>query len=105
MDVKALTTELSVAPQTVSADMSAVAQAGIDLEGVVRRIVNGGTTPVEVPGAAHEGVILGGIPKWFIDGTRPAALAWYRKERVLPPLYWQTMPTGREWMAQPEMTT
>ena len=35
-------------------------QAGFDLKGVVRRIVNGGKTPVEVADATHEVVIIGG---------------------------------------------
>jgi sulfide:quinone oxidoreductase len=32
-------------------------------------------------------------------------LAWYLKERVLPPLYWEGMLKGREWLAQPETAT
>ena len=35
-------------------------KAGFDLKGVVRRIVNGGKTPVEVADATHEVVIIGG---------------------------------------------
>ena len=35
-------------------------KAGFDLKGVVRRIVNGGKTPVEVADATHEVVIVGG---------------------------------------------
>ena len=35
-------------------------RAGFDLKGVVRRIVNGGKTPVEVADATHEVVIVGG---------------------------------------------
>lgn len=53
----------------------------------------------------YGGKVAPSFPKWFIDGTRPSALAWYLKERVLPPLYWQAMLKGREWLAQPEMTT
>jgi sulfide:quinone oxidoreductase len=30
-------------------------------------------------------------------------LAWYLKERILPPLYWEVMLEGREWLAQPGM--
>lgn len=52
----------------------------------------------------YGGKVAPSFPKWFIDGTRPSALAWYLKERVLPPLYWQAMLKGREWLAQPEMT-
>ena len=36
------------------------AKAGYDLKGVVRRIVNGGRTPVEVADATHQVVIVGG---------------------------------------------
>jgi len=39
----------------------------------------------------------------LIDGTKPSALAWYLKERILPPMYWEAMLKGREWLAQPEM--
>ncbi len=53
----------------------------------------------------YGGKVAPSFPKWFIDGTRPSALAWYLKERVLPPLYWQAMLKGREWLAQPEMST
>ena len=35
-------------------------KAGFDLKGVVRRIVNGGRTPVEVADATHDVVIIGG---------------------------------------------
>lgn len=35
-------------------------RAGFELQGVVRRIVNGGRTPVEVADATHEVVIVGG---------------------------------------------
>ncbi|MEP6721776.1 MAG: TIGR01244 family sulfur transferase [Variovorax sp.] len=53
----------------------------------------------------YGGKLAPSFPHWLIDGTRPSALAWYLKERVLPPLYWQAMLKGREWLAQPEMTT
>ena len=41
------------------------------------------------------------FPQWLINGTRPSRLAWFLKERVLPPLYWEAMLKGREWLAQP----
>lgn len=53
----------------------------------------------------YGGKVAPSFPKWLIDGTRPSALAWYLKEQVLPPLYWQAMLKGREWLAQPEITT
>lgn len=51
----------------------------------------------------YGGKLAPSFPKWLIDGTKPSALAWYLKERVLPPLYWDGMLKGREWLAQPEM--
>ena len=51
----------------------------------------------------YGGKVAPSFPRWLIDGTRPSALAWYLKERILPPLYWDAMLKGREWMAQPEM--
>jgi sulfide:quinone oxidoreductase len=51
----------------------------------------------------YGGKLAPSFPNWLIDGTRPSRLAWYLKERVLPPLYWQAMLKGREWLAEPEM--
>ena len=51
----------------------------------------------------YGGKLAPSFPSWLIDGTKPSALAWYLKERILPPLYWDAMLKGREWMAQPEM--
>lgn len=53
---------------------------------------------------AYGGKLAPSFPKWLIDGTKPSALAWYLKERILPPLYWDAMLKGREWLAQPEMS-
>ncbi|MDD2547339.1 MAG: TIGR01244 family sulfur transferase [Burkholderiaceae bacterium] len=50
----------------------------------------------------YGGKVAPSFPKWLIDGTQPSALAWYLKERILPPLYWDGMLKGREWMAQPD---
>jgi len=51
----------------------------------------------------YGGKILPSFPNWFIDGTQPSHLAWLLKERMLPPIYWQAMLRGREWMAKPQM--
>lgn len=51
----------------------------------------------------YAGKLAPSFPKWLIDGTRPSALAWYLKERVLPPLYWDAMLKGREWLAKPDL--
>ncbi|MYZ49272.1 bifunctional protein tyrosine phosphatase family protein/NAD(P)/FAD-dependent oxidoreductase [Propylenella binzhouense] len=50
----------------------------------------------------YGGKLLPTFPKWVIDGTQPSRLAWYLKERVLPPVYWQAMLKGREYLAKPE---
>lgn len=49
----------------------------------------------------YGGKLLPSFPSWFIDGTRPSRIAWWLKERVLPPIYWRAMLKGREWMAKP----
>jgi len=51
----------------------------------------------------YGGKLAPSFPSWLIDGTQPSTLAWYLKERILPPIYWDAMLKGREWMAQPEM--
>lgn len=51
----------------------------------------------------YGGKLAPSFPSWFIDGRQPSRLAWWLKERLLPPLYWQGMLKGREWLAQPEM--
>jgi sulfide:quinone oxidoreductase len=51
----------------------------------------------------YGGQLAPSFPSWLIDGTRPSALAWFLKERILPPLYWGGMLKGREWLARPEM--
>ena len=51
----------------------------------------------------YGGKLAPSFPTWFINGTKPSVLAWYLKERLLPPIYWEAMLKGREWMAQPEM--
>jgi len=51
----------------------------------------------------YGGKVAPTLPGWLIDGKRPSRLAWLLKERILPPLYWQGMLKGREWLAQPEL--
>ena len=36
------------------------------------------------------------------DVTKPSRLAWLLKEKLLPPIYWQAMLKGREWMVSKE---
>ena len=49
----------------------------------------------------YGGKLLPSFPSWLLDGTRPTRAAWFLKERMLPPIYWQGMLKGREWMAAP----
>jgi sulfide:quinone oxidoreductase len=49
----------------------------------------------------YGGKLLPTFPRWLIDGTRPSRLAWFLKVRILPPVYWQGMLKGREWLAGP----
>ena len=51
----------------------------------------------------YGGKLAPSFPSWLIDGTKPSSMAWYLKERILPPIYWEAMLKGCEWMAQPEM--
>lgn len=51
----------------------------------------------------YGGKLAPSLPRWLLDGTRPSRLAWLLKERILPPLYWQGMLRGREWLAKPEL--
>jgi len=51
----------------------------------------------------YGGKLAPSFPRWLIDGTRPSRAAWLLKERILPPLYWEGMLKGREWMVRPEL--
>jgi sulfide:quinone oxidoreductase len=51
----------------------------------------------------YGGKLAPSFPSWLIDGTKPSALAWLLKERLLPLIYWEAMLKGREWLAQPDM--
>jgi sulfide:quinone oxidoreductase len=53
----------------------------------------------------YGGKLLPSFPRWLIDGQRPSRIAWWLKERILPPIYWQAMLKGREWMARPKIET
>ncbi|UWQ17931.1 bifunctional protein tyrosine phosphatase family protein/NAD(P)/FAD-dependent oxidoreductase [Jannaschia sp. M317] len=50
----------------------------------------------------YGGVLKPSFPSWAIDGTKPTRTAWFLKEKLLPPIYWQAMLKGKEWMAKPE---
>ncbi|WP_371347459.1 TIGR01244 family sulfur transferase [Ancylobacter sp. IITR112] len=50
----------------------------------------------------YGGALLPTFPSWLLDGTRPTRLAWFLKDRMLPPIYWHAMLKGREWLCRPE---
>ncbi|PWJ20552.1 bifunctional protein tyrosine phosphatase family protein/NAD(P)/FAD-dependent oxidoreductase [Jannaschia seohaensis] len=50
----------------------------------------------------YGGVLKPSFPAWAIDGATPSRAAWFLKEKMLPPIYWQAMLKGKEWMAKPE---
>ena len=40
---------------------------------------------------------------FLLNGKKPSRAAWFLKEKLLPPIYWQAMLRGKEWMAKPEV--
>lgn len=48
------------------------------------------------------GKLLPSFPSWVIDGTQPSRLAWILKKDLLPPIYWNGMLKGREWLVTPD---
>jgi sulfide:quinone oxidoreductase len=51
----------------------------------------------------YGGKLLPSFPGWLINGTAPSKLAWFLKEKLLPPIYWHAMLKGREWLAAPQI--
>ena len=52
----------------------------------------------------YGGKLLPSFPEWVIDGKKPSRRAWFLKERILPPVYWQGMFRGREYLAAPHVS-
>jgi sulfide:quinone oxidoreductase len=52
---------------------------------------------------AYGGRLSPSFPSWLIDGTKPSRLAWFLKEKLLPPIYFELMLKGHEWLARPNM--
>ena len=50
----------------------------------------------------YGGKLLPSFPRWIINGKQPSRLAWILKEKLLPPVYWQAMLKGKEWMVEPK---
>jgi sulfide:quinone oxidoreductase len=51
----------------------------------------------------YGGKVLPSFQKCLINDEEPSRLAWFLKERILPPIYWKAMRRGKEWMAKPEI--
>jgi sulfide:quinone oxidoreductase len=51
----------------------------------------------------YGGKLAPSFPNWLLDGRKPTRLAWLLKAQALPPLYWQGMLKGREWLARPQL--
>ena len=51
----------------------------------------------------YGGKLLPSFPSWLLDGTKPTRAAWILKEKILPPIYWEAMLKGKEWMVKPKM--
>jgi len=50
----------------------------------------------------YGGKRLPSFPCWLTKGTEPSRLAWFPKERMLPPIHRQGMLEGRATLAKPE---
>ncbi len=50
----------------------------------------------------YGGVLKPSFPPFILDGTKPTRMAWFLKEKMLPPIYWKAMLKGKEWLAKPE---
>ena len=48
------------------------------------------------------GKLLPSFPSWLLEGTQPTRLAWVLKKDLLPPVYWNGMLKGREWLVKPQ---
>lgn len=50
---------------------------------------------------AYGGKRVPSFPRWLINDLKPSRVAWFLKEKMLPPIYWQAMLKGREPLAKP----
>jgi len=51
----------------------------------------------------YGGKLLPSLPSWLLDGTKATRAAWFVKVKLLPPIYFDLMLRGREWLAQPAL--
>lgn len=49
----------------------------------------------------YGGKLLPTAPPWLLDGKKPTRLGWFLKTVLLPPIYFEMMLKGREWLAEP----
>jgi sulfide:quinone oxidoreductase len=49
----------------------------------------------------YGGKVAPSFPSWMIDGKKPTRAAWLLKEKMLPPIYFDGMLKGHEWLAEP----
>ena len=50
----------------------------------------------------YQAKLLPSLPKWIINGDKPSRLSWFLKKSMLPPIYFDLMLKGREWLARPK---
>lgn len=53
----------------------------------------------------YGGKLLPTAPSWILDGTQASRLAWHLKATLLPPIYFELMLKGREWLAKPALAS
>jgi sulfide:quinone oxidoreductase len=78
--------------------------------GSQRAIYNGyGSCPLTVEKGkivlaefGYGGKLLPTFPTWLVNSKRPSKLAWFLKEKLLPPIYWKAMLKGKEYFAKPK---
>lgn len=52
----------------------------------------------------YGGKILPTVPTWLVNGKRPGWAGWFLKASLLPPIYFDLMLKGHEWLASPAVT-
>lgn len=61
--------------------------------------------PENIVADIRGGALPPSVPKAVIEGPKPSPAVRFLQENFLPPVYWQGMLKGREWMAKPEKVT
>jgi sulfide:quinone oxidoreductase len=51
----------------------------------------------------YGGKVAPSFPAWMVDGKKPTRAAWFLKEKMLPPIYFDGMLKGQEWLAGPDV--